>query len=187
MDHQHGVVSHVHLVSTHRDQAGDREGHAIHFGGDVSFVAAHRVKDGQAIRHGTSHGINAHRDGINIQRIEFSDEVAGRNSLVPPAFTDVAVDENFSRSQNTGRRRCHGGLAANCVPFLRCAHVKLPAFVGPQIATECRQSLGFSVQFLGKKLDYLQRQPSLLRRLAAPPSSWSGSCEPLSSRPARTK
>ena len=130
VNHVDGVFSHAHGVTAQGDQAGNAHGHAVNLGGDVGAVAAHGVVDGQAIGHAAAQAVDAHGDGIHVQRLQLGDKAAGAGGFFPPAFANVAINQNFCGGLHTSR--CGGlrGFAADGVPagglvgFI--AHKKMP-------------------------------------------------------------
>ena len=130
VNHVDGVFGHAHGVAAQGNQAGNAHGHAVNLGGDVGAVAAHGVVDGQAIGHAAAQAVDAHGDGIHVQRLQLGDKAAGAGGFFPPAFANVAINQNFCGGLHASR--CGGlrGFAADGVPagglvgFI--AHKKMP-------------------------------------------------------------
>ena len=116
VNHVDGVFGHAHGVTAQGDQAGDAHGHAVNLGGDMGAVAAHGVVDGQAIGHAATQAVDAHGDGIHVQRLQLGDKAAGAGGFFPPAFANVAINQNFGGGLHASR--CGGlrGFAADGVP-----------------------------------------------------------------------
>ncbi len=131
MDHHQRVVGHLNGVTGHRDQAGDRGGHAVDDGGHVRLVTAQRVEDGDAVRDRTTIAVDAHGDLIDIQRGDLAHEILGGDRFAIPGFADVTVDQDLGgrgrrdRPSSTAREGTDiEPLGRYCLIFLRGWHVR---------------------------------------------------------------
>ena len=118
VNHHGGVFGHLDAITGHGNQAGNGCGQSIDHHGHAGLVALHGIVNGDAIGHSAANAVDAHRDGVGIQRVQLFDEAGGAHRLViPPARADVAIDQNFSRCGCPLRGAGHRGHLANGVPL----------------------------------------------------------------------
>src|SRR5690606_20916888 len=99
VDHEHGIVCHVHLVSTAHGHAAGAKARASDHSSTALAQGAHRVVDGNTIEEIAAHGVEMHlyiRHTV-IDLFQVTDEVARGNT--PETNLAVNVDlDGFSGS-----------------------------------------------------------------------------------------